>query len=84
MDGFKELWADNADFISIQYAGTASTSTTLTKNGKNGIMGLFQNSLVSITRFYQGSFEDNFKQKCIDLLLQKLTEEKNNGINKIY
>ena len=71
MDAFKELWADNGDYISIQYAGTASTITTVTKNGKHGFLGLFQHGLVSITRFYQGSFEDNFKQKCFDLFLNR-------------
>lgn len=71
MTSFKEMWADNGDFISIQYAGTASTITTVTKNGKHGIMGLFQHGIVSISRFYQGSFEDTFKQKCIDMILKK-------------
>ena len=71
MQKFKDLWAENGDYISIQYAGTASTSTSVTKNGKQGFLGYFQHGLVSITRFYQGSFEDNFKQKCIDITLQK-------------
>ncbi len=31
--------------------------------------------MVSLTRFYQGSFEDNFKQKCFDISLQKLDIE---------
>ena len=65
------MWAENGDFISIQYAGTASTASNVTKNGKNGIFGLFHHGMVTISRFYQGSFEDSFKQKCIDLVLQK-------------
>lgn len=75
MENFKELWADNGDFISVQYAGTGSTITTITKNGKHGFFGLFQHGLVSLTRFYQGSFEDNFKQKCFEVFLQKTTTE---------
>ena len=75
MEVFKDMWADNGDFISIQYAGTASTITTVTKTGKHGFLGLFQHGLVSITRFYQGSFEDSFKQKCFDLFLQKVAEQ---------
>jgi hypothetical protein len=74
MDAFKELWADLGDYISIQYAGTASTITTVTKNGKHTFLGLVQHGLVSITRFYQGSFEDNFKQKCFEIFLQKYNE----------
>lgn len=71
MNVFKEHWADNGDHISIQYAGTASTITSVTKTGKHGLLGVLQHGLVSITRFYQGSFEDSFKQKCIDLFLHK-------------
>ncbi len=74
MEAFKEIWADNGDFISIQYAGTASTISTVTKTGKHGFFGFFQHVGVSLTRFYQGSFEDNFKQKCFDIFLNKNTE----------
>jgi hypothetical protein len=80
MENFKDLWADNGDFISVQYAGTASTITTITKNGKHGFFGLFQHGLVSLTRFYQGSFEDNFKQKCIETLLQKFNSDNSRKI----
>ena len=70
MDKFKSLWADMGDYISIQYAGSASTITSITKHGKHGFFGILQHGIASITRFYQGSFEDSFKQKCIELLLQ--------------
>ncbi len=71
MQTFKNLWADNGDMISIQYAGTESCITTVTKKGKHGIMGLFHHGYVSLTRIYQGNFEDAFKQKCIDIFLNK-------------
>ena len=78
MDKFKSLWAEMGDYISIQYAGSASTITSVTKNGKHGIFGLLKHGIASITRFYQGSFEDGFKQKCIELMLQN--HKKNNFI----
>jgi hypothetical protein len=31
---FKNLWADNADYLSKQYTGTASTISDVTRNGK--------------------------------------------------
>jgi hypothetical protein len=78
MESFKDIWSENGDSISFQYAGTASCITSVTKNGKHGFFGLFQHGLVSITRFYQGNFEDSFKQKCIDTLLQKYLKSKFN------
>jgi len=76
MSSFKDIWSENGDFISFQYAGTASCITSVTKNGKHGFLGFFQHGIVSITRFYQGNFEDEFKQKCIDTLLQKNSKSK--------
>jgi len=74
MQSFKEIWAENGDFISIQYAGTASTISNVTKTGSHGIYGVLQHGLVTVTRFYQGTFEDDFKQQCMDLLLQKYND----------
>ena len=68
---FKDLWAENGDKISIQYAGTASTITTVTKTGGHGLMGLINHGIATVSRLYQGNFEDKFKQECIDILLQK-------------
>jgi len=75
MEIFRNLWADNGDNISVQYAGTASCITTVTKKGKHGLMGLFHHGLVSLTRIYQGNFEDGFKQKCIDIFLNIQTHD---------
>ena len=34
-------------------------------------MGLIQHGIATVSRIYQGSFEDYFKQECIDTFLQK-------------
>ena len=70
-ENFKNLWAENGDKLSIQYAGTSSTITTVTKTGGHSLMGFLQHGLATVSRLYQGNFEDNFKQECIDTLLQK-------------
>ena len=70
-ENFKDLWAENGDEISVQYAGTASTITTVTKTGGHNLMGLIQHGIATVSRIYQGSFEDYFKQECIDTFLQK-------------
>ena len=70
-ENFKNLWAENGDRLSIQYAGTSSTITTVTKTGGHSLMGLLQHGIATVSRLYQGNFEDKFKQECIDILLQK-------------
>ena len=70
-ENYKDIWAENGDEISIQYAGTASTITTVTKTGGHNLMGLIQHGIATVSRIYQGNFEDYFKQECIDTFLQK-------------
>ena len=70
-ENFKTIWAENGDSISMQYSGTASTITTVTKTGGHSLMGLFQHAKATVTRLYQGNIEDKFKQEYIDILLQK-------------
>ena len=74
-ESFKDIWAENGDQISIQYAGTASTITTVTKTGGHNLMGMIQHGIATVSRIYQGSFEDYFKQECIDTFLQKNLSE---------
>jgi len=68
---FKDLWVKNGDELSIQYAGTPSTITTVTKTGGHGLMGLIQHGLATAKRIYQGNIGDSSKQQYIDILLQK-------------
>ena len=70
-ENFKDIWAENGDRISIQYAGTASTITTVTKTGGHNLKGIITHGVATVSRFYQGTFEDQFKQECFDIFLQK-------------
>lgn len=38
-DVLKQMWAENGDILSKQYAGTSSTITSVTKTGKQGFLG---------------------------------------------
>ncbi len=60
MQEFKELWADNGDYLSIEYSGTGSSLTGQTK-GKSAIMGMLDQVNKGIGRFYIGNFEDQIK-----------------------
>ena len=74
-ESFKDVWAENGDVISIQYSGTASTITTVTKTGGHNFFGMIQHGIATVSRIYQGSFEDYFKQECFDTFLQKNLSE---------
>lgn len=66
---FKALWKNNGDFLSIQYTGTESTSAGLINGEKEGILDAMNFMITSVERFVVNNFKDDFKQKCIDLLL---------------
>lgn len=74
---FKNIWADNGDYISKHYTGTGSTHTNITRTGKRDFMGLLDHGMKSLGRFYKQNFEDNLKQEAIDMILGQHTETHN-------
>lgn len=66
---FKNIWADNADVISTQYSGTGALKTDFTRTGKRTRMGLINDGLNSLTRYYKNNLTDGFRQDAIDLFL---------------
>lgn len=59
---FKSVWADNADYISIQYSGTGALKTDFTRTGKRTYLGALNDLNNSITRYYKNNFLDGFRQ----------------------
>lgn len=59
---FKNVWADNADLISVQYSGTGALKTDFTRTGKRTIQGLFQDGINSLTRYFKNNFSDGYRQ----------------------
>lgn len=72
---FKNIWADNGDYISVLYAGTGSTISNITRSGKAGFLNMLDHGLKSIERFYVNNFEDHLKQEAIDLILGKNNDD---------
>ena len=69
---FREIWANNADAISIIYAGTGSTTSSATRKGsKSGLTSFLDHGFKSISRLYLNIFDDGFKQNIIDSFLYK-------------
>lgn len=71
---FNNLWADNGDAISKQYASTAALKGDFTRTRKREFAGALKDVSLSISRFYNGIFNDYFSQAAIDYLLGNATE----------
>lgn len=55
---FKNIWADNGDFISELYTGTAALKSDFTRTGKRSLYGLLNDGFKSIKRYYLNNYED--------------------------
>jgi len=66
---FKSAWADNADALSTQYAGTPALKTDFTRTGQRTYAGIFRDGFNSATRYILNNYLDNYRQDSMDLLL---------------
>ncbi|CAN7992069.1 unnamed protein product [Ixodes hexagonus] len=66
---YKNVWADNGDFCSIQYAGTGALKTDYTRTGKRTVLGALKDGYNSGVRYLKNNFYDGFRQDAIDLFL---------------
>lgn len=76
---FKNVWADNADLISLQYSGTGALKTDFTRTGKRTKQGLLKDGTNSLTRYYLNNFNDGFRQDAIDLFLGNYVVKEGEG-----
>jgi len=66
---FKALWANNADAVSMGYAGTPALKTDFTRTGKSTFKGKINDGIHSVARYYKNNLTDGHKQDAIDLLV---------------
>jgi hypothetical protein len=64
---FKNIWADNGDAISQQYAGTGALKSDYTRTGQRTTWGLVQDGIKSMIRYHKSNFEDGYRQDAMDL-----------------
>lgn len=69
MDTFKNIWADNADALSIQYAGTPALKTDFTRTGQRTHTGMLKDGFNSLTRYVSNNYLDGYRQDAIGLFL---------------
>ncbi|KAI8597458.1 SacI homology domain-containing protein, partial [Dissophora ornata] len=66
---FNNVWANNGDAISREYAGTSALKGDFTRTGKRNLQGMINDATNSMARMYQNTFKDFFRQAAIDYLL---------------
>ncbi|WKX89407.1 hypothetical protein Q1695_008791 [Nippostrongylus brasiliensis] len=65
----QNLWADNGDAISTQYAGTAALKGDVTRSGERRLAGIMRDGYNSASRYYLSHVRDSSRQKAINALL---------------
>ena len=68
---FKEAWANNGDYISVQYAGTDALKGDFTRTGKRNTKGMVKDGVNSLSRYVINRFKDHMRQIAMDVFLGK-------------
>lgn len=66
---FKHVWANNANAMSMGYAGTGALKVDFTLTGKRTVKGMFNDGVNAVMRYYINNFTDGVKQDAIDVLI---------------
>lgn len=74
---YKDLWGNNADAMSMLYAGTGALKTDFTRTGKRTMRGALQDGYNSVMRYYLNNFRDGERQDAIDLMLGRYRPDPN-------
>ena len=53
---FRKIWANHANFIALQYAGSEALKTDLTRTGKRTFTGMLRDLKTAIVRYYKNNF----------------------------
>ncbi|KAE9175074.1 hypothetical protein PF005_g25562 [Phytophthora fragariae] len=70
---FKRVWGNNADAISLFYAGTGALKTDFTRTGKRTKKGALMDGYNSCMRYVMNNFMDGYRQDVLDLLLGRFS-----------
>lgn len=71
IQGLKQFWSEQGDFLSKQNAGTTSTISKVSKDGKEGFFGKFNAKMKNVQRYFINTLSENFSQNSIDIILGK-------------
>jgi hypothetical protein len=74
---FRNTWADNADYLAKQYAGTGALKTDFTRTGQRSLLGAIRDGINSAYRYILNNFFDGVRQDSIDLFLGNYRVDEN-------
>lgn len=77
------IWADNADVLSEQYAGSPALKTDYTRTGKRTLKGMLADLRSSFVRYIRNNLFDGAKQDGINLLLGDYQVNPNEGVSVV-
>ncbi|XP_066277215.1 phosphatidylinositide phosphatase SAC2-like isoform X1 [Branchiostoma lanceolatum] len=72
---YQQMWANNGDAISRQYAGTAAMKGDFTRTGERKLAGVLNDGYKSANRYYLSRFKDAYRQATIDMMLGNAVSE---------
>lgn len=76
---FNNAWGDNADALSMLYAGTGALKTDFTRTGKRTIAGALADGVNSVKRYVLNNLADGHTQDAWDLFLGRYTPVRRGG-----
>ncbi len=56
----KHFWAEQGDYLSIQNAGTTSTISKVSRDGKEGFFGKINHKMKNVQRYFVNTLSENF------------------------
>ena len=68
-DAFSRAWADTADALSLQYAGSLALKNDFTRSGARTRLGVWRDMASSMRRYFHVCFLDGVLQDAFDLFL---------------
>lgn len=68
---FRNIWSTHGDIISKQYSGTGALKSDFTRTGKRSLLGLYNDGMNSIHRYFLNNFYDAIKQDQYDIFYRE-------------
>ncbi len=72
---FRNVWAEHANMIAIQYGGSGALKTDFTRTGQRTLTGVLRDGKIAILRYIMNNFGDGYRQDATDLVLGHVGQE---------